>query len=285
MKRAFAALLVLLALAGAAHAFGLGLGAGFGKLGKFGRGIVGSCAASTSFFARTSGLNAAHITAYDTMICGLVTDGVWSLMDALYITATNTTTNADLNLVSSSFPLTQNGTVTFTADQGYSAAQAGGNLDTAFDPSTAPSPNFKQDSAHAGAWRVSASNFSSDAWRQSGSPTKNSIFPRFTDGNLYCDVNASSDDAVGVAVPTTAAGFASCSRTASTGYVYYKNGSSLGTRTNASMAIVSGTFQYLVGVNTGDVAAASFGSGLNGTQMGNLYARVHAYLQTIAGVP
>jgi hypothetical protein len=38
MKRASAALLVLLALTGLAHAFGLGLGNRFGKLGSFGAG-------------------------------------------------------------------------------------------------------------------------------------------------------------------------------------------------------------------------------------------------------
>lgn len=245
----------------------------------------GSCTASTAFLARTSGLNAAHINAYDTMICGLVTDGVFSSLDALYVFATNSTTNANLNLVSASFPVTQNGTVTFTVDQGYSgSAGSANNLDTAFVPTTG-SPHFVQDSAHIGVWRISASNFASDALRQGGHVVVNSIFPRFTDGNMYCDINASSDDGVGVAVPTTGAGFASCSRTASTGYVYYKNGSSLGTRTNASTAVLTGSFEYLAAAGGGDVAVGSFGAGLTSTQMANLYARIHVYLQTIAGVP
>lgn len=244
------------------------------------------CSQATTFLARTSGLNTAHQNAYTALICGLVTDGVWTLLDGLYIFATDTQTNAVLSLVSSSFPVTVNGTLTFTADNGYSAAQAGANLNTTFNPSTAPSPNFVQDSAFAGLWRLNNVEEGEDQWRQGGQAVKNSIWSRFTDGHMYCDINASSDDGVGVAV-ASADGFSSCARTASTGYSYYKNGSASGLtpRVNASTAIVSGTFLYLVGVGTGDVAAGVFGSGLNGSQMASVYARIHSYMQTIAGAP
>jgi hypothetical protein len=103
-----------------------GLGADFGRLGGVPK--LRAATPSAAFLARTSGLNAAHRNAYTALIDGLVTDGVWTSLDALYITATDTTTNANLNLVSSSFPLTQTGTITFTADQGYSNAQSGANL-------------------------------------------------------------------------------------------------------------------------------------------------------------
>jgi hypothetical protein len=102
---------------------------------------------------------------------------------------------------------------------------------------------------------------------------------------MYCNINSSSDDTVGIAVPTTGAGMASGSRTASTGYSYYKNGASLGTRTNTSTAVSSGVFQHLVSVATGDFGMASFGAGLDATKMLALYNRAHTYLQTIAGVP
>jgi hypothetical protein len=281
MKRALCFLTALFACIGLASAQVPMTGAG-----RSAPTAAGGCAEATAFLARTSGLNGAHQTAYTTMICGLVSDGVWSSLDALYIFATDTAGNAALNLTSSSFGITLTpANFTFTADQGYSAATTSGGLSSNFNPATAPSPQWSQNSAFVGVWRISSSNFAGDAMRQSGGQPINSLFPRFTDGNMYCDVTASSDDGTGVAVPTTGAGFASCSRTASTGYTYYKNGSSLGTRTNTSTAVTSGVFLFLPVLNSGDVAAGVFGAGLNGTQMANLYARLHVYLQTIAGVP
>ena len=53
----------------------------------------------TAFIARTSGLDAGHLAAYATLIDGLVTDGLWSKFDALWIMATDTAANARLNLV------------------------------------------------------------------------------------------------------------------------------------------------------------------------------------------
>ena len=67
----------------------------------------GGCSAATTFLARTSGLSGTETTAYTTMICGMITDGTWSLFDGLYVFATNTKTTAKLNLVSTSYGLTR----------------------------------------------------------------------------------------------------------------------------------------------------------------------------------
>src|ERR1700676_927047 len=85
------------------------------------------CAAATAFLARTSGLSGTETTAYTTMICGMITDGVgcsaWrgsgGNLDALYIFATKDTTTAELNLCSTSFSITPRASNTFTADTGW----------------------------------------------------------------------------------------------------------------------------------------------------------------------
>src|SRR5215471_17837360 len=74
---------------------------------------------ASAFLARTSGLSTQERNAYINLINGLVSDGVWSLLDALYVMATNTTSTAALNLVSTSFSLVTHGSMTFTADVGY----------------------------------------------------------------------------------------------------------------------------------------------------------------------
>jgi hypothetical protein len=42
-------------------------------------------------------------SAVTTMVCGMVSDGTWSLLDALYVFAINSTANATLNWKSTSF--------------------------------------------------------------------------------------------------------------------------------------------------------------------------------------
>jgi hypothetical protein len=107
----------------------------------------GGCSQATAFLARTSGLSGTQSTAYTTMICGMVTDGTFSLFDGLYVFATNTTTTAGLNLVSTSFTLTSNGSCTFTANAGYTGDAASCYQDPGFVPSSAAG-NMTQNSAH-----------------------------------------------------------------------------------------------------------------------------------------
>ena len=83
----------------------------------------GGCSQATTFIARTSGLSGTESAAYTAMICGMVTDGTWTLFDALYIFATNTTTSANLNLVSTNYNITVGVAPTFSADHGYTAGE------------------------------------------------------------------------------------------------------------------------------------------------------------------
>src|SRR4051812_42354 len=103
MRAALALLLWL--LAGPALADGAGrMSTGVVMAPAVARGGVANCAASTTFLARTSGLNGTHTNAYNALICGMVADGTWcgSLFDAIYIFATQDSTTALLNLCAAS---------------------------------------------------------------------------------------------------------------------------------------------------------------------------------------
>src|SRR4051812_41014056 len=82
-------------------------------------GVFGSCPTASAFLARTSALDATHTAAYSALICGLVSDGIWTKFDVLHIYATQDDTTALLNLVSTSYTGTANGGITFTTDRGY----------------------------------------------------------------------------------------------------------------------------------------------------------------------
>src|SRR5208283_4790005 len=99
--------------------------------------LAQGCGQANAFIARTSGLSATENAAYTAMICGMVTDGTWSLLDALYIFATNNTTTAALSLVSSTYNGTVTGTLTFSADNGWTGNGSTGYLSTNLTPSSA----------------------------------------------------------------------------------------------------------------------------------------------------
>jgi hypothetical protein len=111
----------------------------------------GGCTQATNFLARATGMDSTHNTAFTTMICGLVTDGVitgsmsgsatsgaaacGSLLDILYIFATDTNPHSLLNLCSKSFTATVNTSPTFIANAGWTGVD--GFIDSTYLSSTA----------------------------------------------------------------------------------------------------------------------------------------------------
>ena len=112
-------------------------------------GAGGHSAQATAYLARTVGGNeGGNGTNIATLIDGLVADGVWAKLDALYVLAQQNATDARLNLVGTNYTLT--GTPTFTAYQGFTGGT--GFLDTGFNPATATSPNFIRNNASMSVW-------------------------------------------------------------------------------------------------------------------------------------
>ena len=97
-------------------------------------------AEALAYLARTvggnEGGNGANIA---TLIDGLVSDGVWAKLDALYVLAQQNQTDALLNLIGTSYGLTSVGLehkrLCFTAIWG-SLVSRSDYLNTGFDPST-----------------------------------------------------------------------------------------------------------------------------------------------------
>jgi len=88
----------------------------------------------------------------DTLVGSLKTAGVWAKLDALYVMAAHDAQAARLNWIADVFNLTAVSAPTFTADRGYAGDGSTSYLDTGFNPATASTPNYVQDSAHYGWW-------------------------------------------------------------------------------------------------------------------------------------
>jgi hypothetical protein len=209
----------------------------------------GGCSQATTFLNRTSGLSNAESTAYTNLICGMVTDGTYSLMDGLYIFATNTTATAALNLVSTSFSLTVHGTCTFAADSGYTGDATTCWMDTGFQPSTAGG-NMTLNSGHIGVCQLSTT-LNGNNWIGGNDGAAQTEFQDNGSGIFY-DVNDGNFPSF--AYTNKNGGFIA-SRTASNLITMYQNGASVGTNATASGRLVQTNLIFFAQNNSGTQAS------------------------------
>lgn len=248
-----------------------------------------------AFIARTSGLDSTHLSAYATLIDGLVADGVWPILDVLQIYATQDSTTALLNLKSSSFAATLVGTPTFTADSGFTggANATTTRINTGFTPSTAGG-SYTQNSACIGYWlNTNATNAGVSVSGVRTGPAAYNFHPKYTDNSVYPRINSTSSTTY--ANSGDARGLYLMSRSGSTTINSYKNGVSLGTADTATSAAVpdfplivlggyASTATYSAPA-TGQVGSAFIAGGdLDATEQLALYDRLRAYM-TAVGVP
>jgi hypothetical protein len=252
----------------------------------------GSCSQSSAFFARAGTLDTTHHNAYDTMICGLVTDGVWSAFDAFYVLGTDTASNANLNLVSSSFALTPHGSPTFTANSGYNGADGSTTiyLDTGFNPSTV-SGNYTLNTAHFMVWSCSVGAATANAIGGVDDNTEvTQIVPWFTDGQSYVYANSSAGSAVFFSASSSAKGSFVVSR-ATNAVAGYRNGTLLSTGTFTPVGLPVGNVYLLAKNASGSasagsadiVSAASLGGTLSSGQVTAIQSRIGAFQIAVNG--
>jgi hypothetical protein len=246
-----------------------------------------------AFLARTTGLDAPHTSAYTALIDGLVADGIWAKLDMLHIYATQDSTTALLNLVSTNYNGTALGSPlpSFTADRGYTGSSGNStSIHTGFTPTTAVSPKFTRDLAHVSAWAVnsitSSTGFIMGSSRGGGAVT--GIHAKYSDNSAYSYVNQTGTTGIAMA---TSAGHILGNRSGSSATQIYKNGASVLTASPASVAVDTLEFYTCahnqIGSAVGSayqVAMASIGSSLNSTEAAAFYARLRTYM-TAVGVP
>lgn len=246
---------------------------------------------TTAFLARTSGLNATHTNAYKAMIDGMVSDGVFQKLDVFYVHATQDSTTALLNLVSSSFTGTAHGSPTFTADRGFQGTSGSSTvyIDTGFNPSSAPSPNYTTNSAHIMGWPLT--NAADTACCGASVSGVNSYpIPRLSGDLFYCRINNAPGGSDNVANASSIGQFI-VNRSGASATQGYKNGSSVLTPNVASNGNPNINL-YTCGWNNAgtpdgygqQMAAMSCGGSLSGTDVTNFYNRLRTYL-TAVGVP
>jgi hypothetical protein len=241
------------------------------------------CAQAQAFFARLATQpSTARKALYNAMIASLVSAGVWSKLDALYMFAGADQLTALMNLVSPNFGASAIGSPTFTTDIGFTGA-SGKYVDSNFNPSTAAA-KFQQNDASLFAWGNSVAGIAGETIGSLGTP-RVELVPRYTDTNWYLSVNGSESNAGGQA---DGSGLRTLSRSSSTTVATYKGGTFNSNVSQTSTGLPNANIFFLRGSNGyyvgGTVYCGGFGSGLTSSDVTALYSALHSYLQAVAGI-
>ena len=249
-----------------------------------GAGVIPSAQAA-SFLARTSGLSSAYQTAYVKLINGLVTAGIWNLLDILYVPATFNSTTATLNLVNANYPLVAHGTIPFTANTGFRGDGSTGYLDTQYVPST-NGVNFVQNSASVGMY-IGNNLFSAAgaAFGTNAGSVATDLLPAAGTGGSYQYAELNANTAIfGFIAPTS--GLWINSRTGSAGTTLYHNGNQVNAITQASSGVSSKSITLGAENNNGTIQSFSTyvisaffaGAGLTSTQTAEMSSLLNAFM-------
>jgi hypothetical protein len=218
----------------------------------------------------------------DTLIRGLKTDGLFALMDRMWLFAGESNVfQARIDIINLQSHV-QHGTPTSFTVAGYKGDGVSFYLDSGFKPSTAGHV-WGLDSASIG-W-YDQSTVRTGLNMGSFDAADNEMYARYSGGSPLVEINGSATGNLS-GTTTDGSGFWVGTRTAHTTVTAYHNGgSSLGTDTAASSALeVSPFFIFARDSGSPDNFSSSqlsmvfVGGGLNATQATNLSTRVNAYM-------
>jgi hypothetical protein len=222
----------------------------------------------------------ARKTLIDALISGLKTDGLWNLLDALYVQAAHTSQAGCLNWKQPDlYPLIESGTGTWTTDRDWAGDGISGRLSLNVSPALLT--QYQLNSATAFVWsRTSAAQATNAMGLVLGATFQ--LNPRFTGGSFAGRLN----DNVGASTPNAdAVGLHTISRTSSTATQFYKNGAAVGAvvatpsgSKNVNNIVLGG---HITGYSSWNIAAAGVGAGMDATQNANLYTRLQTFLAAI----
>jgi len=207
----------------------------------------------------------------DDLIVALKAAGVWTKFDAFYVLAAHDAQTAKLNWKSASFDAIAVNSPTFTVDRGYAGNGTTSYLSTGFNPTTAPSPQFVQNSAHIGVWNRSTTINNSMYDMGGNAATPGTMMDcGTTGGQLRGRINHASNvsfNNLGAII-----GHNAISRVLSTGINGYLNGAFINQVALTSAAPTNETI-IICGAGTGanfstrELAAVHFGSGLSAAEI------------------
>jgi len=219
-----------------------------------------------------------------TCVGSLVSAGVWSLIDVLWVMAAHDAQAAGLNWKDpANFTLALVNAPTFTTDGGYSGDGSTSYLTTGWVPGT--NGSYSQNNNHFGGWI--GTNVDNGAQLDFGY-VRGSLSSR-TGTSVAIRNSAAATDTVNIGV-STSVGHVIAARTTSTGYEVSKNGAASTSVTRTS-GVVSGANVFICARNNGAgtpegfstrrVQAVHYGVYIDDTQKAAIYNALATYMTAI----
>jgi hypothetical protein len=216
---------------------------------------------------------------YSSLINTLVSGGVFSLGDALWVAGNDAATTLT-NLINGTITAAISGAPTFTVDRGFTCNSGVNFISTSFNPS-AGGTNYLQDSASVGAWELT-----------SFTPAGETDFIRaLASGNTFLFVNTgpvagaqinSATDTHGTATGST--GWFLGNRSGASSQSISQNNVAISTTAIASAAPANQLFTWFGNAVAQQHAAIWIGASLSLGQQTTLYNAVQTYLHAIGAV-
>ncbi len=222
---------------------------------------------------------AQRVAQIDTLIGSLKSGGVWAKLDALYVFSVHETATAVLNWVSTNYGLTGATPPTFTPGQYVQGNGTTQFYDTNFNPTTASTPKFVQDSAHIGAWQVNT--VTSAVMGHTGATLIPGTGPTFR-----------LNGAVGITGSgAAAAGYVTAVRGSASSLIGYYNGvENINSGANTSAAPSAETFyicarnQTTDSFSQGRLTIVHFGQSLTAGEVTSAYNAFQTYLRAVGAI-
>jgi hypothetical protein len=228
-------------------------------------------------------VSAPRLALVSTMIAGLKADGVWSLLDRLFVLAAENTQSALTDWKALELATNTNST-TFTTDRGYTASGAASALTSTYNFSTAT--NWSLNSALAGFYINNTPVFNGKSQIKSSSTlTCNGLL--FSGSTAFLRFNA--DNSGGGFSGFGSQGSTIGSRTNNTTTGNYANGASVGTDNTSATIVRSETLSMINGDSDNRFAYFVVGGGLTAAQVSaggrttGLDGRLLTFLTAIGG--
>lgn len=252
-------------------------------------GIVYDTDAQSYFDRLTDAPDNQFKSAINDLIISSKENNWWTKSDVIHLMSSDTANNYKINVRQDNYHITEFNNPTFTPYDGVAGNGTSSYLSSGFNPTTAVSANFTQNSANFAIWSLtSGMGTPSDAGYFGGS---NGITIQCRDGSNNVTGRINQANPITSAGNMDGTGFYSINRSAASGtgaVRLSKNGTQIATGSDTSTALLNAQLQYLR-YGTGSYSARKLAVGIIGgsltpTEEMDRYNDITAYLQAIGAV-
>lgn len=223
--------------------------------------------------------SAARAAIINNFFLALKADTTYSAFDAIYLLGGADSQCTLLNLINPSETLSQVNSNTFTADSGWTGNATSSYLVSSYNINTLA--KYSLNSCHASVW--SLTNSSNTNYYDCGQDAASNVIRFNTRDTTTPFGNISSTGAM-TGTSSDSLGHFIINRTGSTATQIYKNGSSVGTDTDAADSLPTGHFTILAhrsSYSGRKLMAASIGRGLTSGEVTTFYNALNTYKTAI----